>query len=116
MDYDEEQDFYDMEDVDDARKYDIKYIKKLKDLTDPLGAEVRDDIIDEMQTIKYNATNNPTQDAELNYLRSRNILKRKQYQFSKSEESFLRYQADADGISLTEAKRNARKILKKGGD
>jgi hypothetical protein len=106
--------FLDLEDPEDRTTYDRRYITKLKELTEGVDSEDRDAVIDELKTIKYDPTSNPEQDCELNYLRGQNQRKRKLHQFSKSEESFLRYQAEEDGISLSQAKRNARKFLKGG--
>jgi len=92
--------FLDLEDADDRRTYDTRYITKLKELTDGIDTSDRDEIIDELQTIKYDPTSNPEQDCELNYLRGQNQRKRKAYQFSKSELNFLEYTAAEDGKSL----------------
>jgi hypothetical protein len=104
--------FLDMEDADDRRTYDTRYITKLKELTQGVDSEDRDAVIDELQTIKYDPTSNPEQDCELNYLRGQNQRKRKQHQFSKSEESFLQFQAQESGKSVAQVKREARKFLK----
>ena len=106
----------DLEDQDDRRTYDTRYITKLKELTEGIDAELRDEIIDELQTIKYDPTSNVEQDAELNYLRGQNQRKRKLHQFSKHEESFLQFQAQESGKSLTQVKREARNLLKEGGN
>ncbi len=116
-DYDENNDdsdflLTDEERVEHNRKYDIRYIKKLKDLTSDLGADDQDEVIDELKTIRYSPTSNPEQDCELNYLKGQNERKRKAYQFSKTEESFLQFQAQESGKSLAQVKREARKFLK----
>lgn len=109
-----EYDSFDMTDQADRTRYDTRYVKKLKDLTDGMDAELRDEVIDELQSIQYSPTSNPEQDCELNYLRGQNQRKRKQYQFSKSEESFLQFQAQESGKSVAQVKREARKFLKGG--
>ena len=105
----------DLEDEDDRRTYDTRYLTKLKEITNGVDAEDRDEDIQEMETLRYNPSNSPETDVELNWLKCQNERKRKQYQFSKTEESFLRYQAQESGKSLAQVKREARKLLKKGG-
>ena len=115
MDYNEElQTDFDLTDPDDRRAYDIRYIKKLKSLSDPFESDVRDENISEMEKLDYTPSNRPETDAEINWLKCDIARKKKQYQFSKSEESFLQFQAQESGKSVAQVKREARKFLKGG--
>lgn len=114
MDYNEErQTDFDLDIPEDRLVYDQRYIRKLKELTDPLGTAAQDEIIDELQNLKYDPSNNPEQDCELNYLRSKNIVRQKS-RLDSSTESYLRFQAETSGRSLAEVKREYRKTVKKG--
>ena len=106
----------DLEDEDDRRTYDKRYLTKLKEITNGVDGEDRDEVIKEMEIMRYNPSNSPETDAELNWMKSQNERKRKQHQFSKTEESFLQFQAQESGKSLAQVKREARKFLKKGGN
>jgi len=58
-DYEERQTEFDMDIPEDRLVYDKRYIRKLKDLTDPLGTDSQNELIDELQTIRYNVSNSP---------------------------------------------------------
>ena len=112
-DFENEQTDFDLTDPDDQRVYDARYLRKIKELTEELDSDAKDDIYDSMVSLKYNASNSPENDAHLNFLRSQNISKKKN-QFDSHSESLLQFQAQESGKSLSEVKKAARQVLKGG--
>jgi len=102
----------DLNDEDDRRTYDTRYLTKLKELTGKMDTDSQDEVIDELKTMQYNPSNSPEVDCELNFLKSQNERKKKQHRFSKTEESFLQFQAQESGKSSAQVKSEARKFLK----
>ena len=111
MDYDELQRDFDLTEPEDRRAYDKRYIEKIKDLSGQLDNDEQEDVIEEMHTLNYNPSNSPENDAELNWLRGRNIAKQKN-RFDPHTESLLRSKAEATGKPLAQIKREARAYLK----
>ena len=112
-DYELEQKDFDMTDPGDRIVYDKRYISKLKELSKNLDADTQDDIISQMENLTYNPSNSPENDGELNFLRSRNIVKQ-QNRFDPHTESLLRDKAERTGKPLAQVKREARAYLKGG--
>ena len=114
-DFENEQTDFDLTDPDDQRVYDQRYLQKIKELSGSLDNDAKEDIVEEMGTLKYNPSNSPENDAHLNWLRSQNIAKQKS-RFDSHSESLLRFQAEESGKSLSHVKREAMQTLKKGGN
>ncbi|MFH1933312.1 MAG: hypothetical protein ABIN18_17185 [Pseudomonadota bacterium] len=113
MDYDELQRDFDLTDPEDRRAYDKRYIEKIKELSGGLDNDEQEDVIEEMHTLNYNPSNSPENDAELNWLRGRNIAKQKN-RFNPATESYLQHIASEDGKTLAQVKKEYRKIMKGG--
>jgi len=96
-----------------SRIYDIRYIKKLKDLTAGIDSDEQDELIDELKGISYNPSNSPENDCELNFLKSKNVIRQKS-KLDSHTASYLQFQAVESGKSLAEVKREFRKFAKGG--
>ena len=106
-------DFYDNE---EREQYQGDLMGEVEQQAKNYDKKDADEIFDVMiERFNIRHTESGKTDGFVNWTKAEKEWKKNQYNFSKSEESFLRYQADADGISLSQAKRNARKLLKKGG-
>ena len=97
------------------RKRDIRYVRTIKNVTEGMHADEVDEIVTELESMTYNPSNSPENDAELNVLRAKNIIRQKS-RLNPSTASYLRYQAQTSGKSLAEVTREYRKMVKKGGN
>lgn len=61
-------------DDNEKQEYHDGYLKAMGELTSGLEDDARDVLFEEMQTIRYNPTDDPRQDAELNMLRVEKIV------------------------------------------
>ena len=113
-DYEKEQTDFDMDTPEDRSVYDRRYITKLKELTGKMDSEDTDEVISELQGMNYNPSNSPENDCELNYLKTKNVIRQKS-KLNPSVASYLQFLATESGKPLSEVKRNYRKITKKGG-
>lgn len=114
-DFDEErQTDFDMDIPEDRLAYDKRYVRKLRDLTDSMDKDSEGEIIDELQGLRYDPSNSPENDAELNYLKSTNVIRQKS-KLNDSTKSYLQEIARRDGRKFSDVHREYRKMIKKGG-
>ncbi len=95
-----------------ARQYQDSYIGNMKKLTDGLDNDHRETLFTELETIKYNPTSSPAQDAELNLLRAQKIVSSKKRNLGGAVSSFLKYKQRADGKSAASIDRWADGVMR----
>ena len=96
--------------------YNEAYIEKIKALSGSIkDGDEREVTFREMERLRYNPSDDPEHDAEVNFLKAQ--LKAKgTKQFEPGVESYLRYRAKETGKSLSEARAWARRALKNSDD
>ena len=103
-------------DDEEKKEYHDDYLKAMQDFTKDLEEGDRESVFETMEGIRYNPTNNPRQDAELNYLRSQKIVSGKKKKLGGAAggavASFLRHKAKADGMSQAAVDKWANKAAK----
>ena len=110
-DFDNDLDLHEKGSPEHTKIYDPLYVRGIKNATEGMDTEEVDEVIDELKGIRYNMTDNPEQDAELNVLRSRNVIRQKS-RLDATTESYLKYQAQTSGKSFAEVKREYRKLTR----
>ena len=98
---------------DKIKYYDTPYLKTIKDLSASFDGDEVDEIIGEMESLRYNPSNKPRLDAEINFLKAQNMVRAKS-RFDSHTESLLRDKAERTGKPLAQVKREARAYLKGG--
>lgn len=98
---------------DDRKQYQTDFVKAFDDWAEKKDPDYASEILSELQA-HHNVKHSDSgyTDSQLNILRAENSLKKK-HTFDRATESFLRYQAQADGKTLAQVKREARKLLGK---
>jgi hypothetical protein len=101
----------------DDDDYNAAYLKYLRNRAEEYPDETdREEFFKELQSITYDPTDNPRQDAELNYRRAKDRLrqKRKAERLPEAAQSFVKFKMNHDGMSEADAKKWVRKTLKGG--
>ena len=109
-DYEQEEDEY-LSDSEKQRKYDIGYLTELKVHTDPFDSYDRDETIKKLETLKYTPSNNPKNDAHLNFMIAREAI-RQESKLDPNTRSYLQEIAKRDGKTMAEVTREYRKLIK----
>ena len=96
--------------------YNQQYLSKIEELsTQVKDWDLRNVVYDEMKKLRYNPSDDPEKDAEINFLKAQ-VKASKSQRFEPGVESFLRFRAREGGKSLSEARAWARKALKNSED
>jgi hypothetical protein len=96
--------------------YNQQYSEKINALSGGVKDwDEKDVILDEMRKLRYNPTDNPEQDAELNFTKAR-LKAQASKRFEPGVESYLRFRSRETGKSLSEARAWARRALKNSDD
>jgi hypothetical protein len=96
--------------------YNQQYSEKINALSGGIKDwDEKDVILDEMRKLRYNPTDNPELDAELNFTKAR-LKATTSKRFDNGTESYLRFRAKETGKSLSEARAWARRALKNSDD
>ena len=107
---------FDYMDDEEKKEYHNEYMQSMRDFTESMEEGDRDDIFRTMEGIKYNPTDNPRQDAELNYLRSRKIVSSKKRKLGQSGSgavnSLLKFKQRADSMTPGQINKWVGKSLK----
>ena len=105
-------DYYDDE---TDEEYNAEYLKYLRNRAEEYqDEEEAAEFYKELQSIRYDPTDNPRQDAELNARRAKDRLrqKRKANKLPDSAQAFVKYKMHRDGLTEADAKRWIRKAMK----
>jgi hypothetical protein len=96
--------------------YRQQYAEKINALSGGVkDFDEKDVIYKEMSKLRYSPTDNPEQDAELNWTKAR-LLAQNSKRFDNGTESYLRFRAKETGKTLSEARAWARRALKNSDD
>lgn len=76
----------------------------------------REEFFKELQEIRFNPSNNPRQDAELNYRRAKDRLrqKRKANKLPDAAQSFVKFKMQEDNLDEKQARKWIKKVMKEG--
>jgi hypothetical protein len=92
--------------------YNELYIQKINALSGGVkDFDEKNVIFDEMGKLKYNPSDDPEKDAEVNFYKAR-LKAQTSKKFDPGVESYLRYRSKEAGKSLSEARAWARRALK----
>lgn len=103
---------YDYLDEDEKREYSDSYVKAINGLTADLDEDARTLIFEEMETMRYNPTDKPGLDAELNFMKAEKTLSSKAKNLGRGVSSFLNFKQRADGQTPAQVRRWAKKTLR----
>lgn len=96
--------------------YRQQYAEKINALSGGVrDFDEKDVILEEMRKLRYNPTDNPELDAELNFTKAR-LKATTAKKFDPGVESYLRFRSRETGKSLSEARAWARRALKNSDD
>ena len=103
------------DDFETDDEYNAEYLKYLRNRAEEYqDDDERNEFYSELQSIRYDPTDNPRQDAELNARRAKDRLrqKRKANKLPDSAQAFVKYKMDRDNMSETDARKWIKKAMK----